>query len=873
LAGSDLFERLDQALSEALECSPVEREMLLQKLARDDPEVAVELRLLLQQAERSELFLTLPAAAARDQLLAQALHLDEFFTHSGGDRSGHSLGRFRLERKLASSLRSEVYLAHREDPEWQQQVVVKILIRGIAADDVLRRFLAERQILSVLHHPQIATLLDGGMTDDGLPYFVMEYIEGLPVSDYCKNGELGLELRLDLCLQICQAVAFAHRHLVVHRDLKPSNILVTPEGRVKLLDFGIAKLLDPIVDPAIAPRTDELVRPMTPQYAAPEQQAGGPITTATDVYQLGLVFLEILAGVELSGGTAETRQVIESQPASLLAQRVGAGLPYSGRLLRGDLDWILLKALALRPGDRYGSASELQDDLERYLAHQPVRARRPSLPYLARKFIRRRPVLSASLGLVTLATTAFVILMVIFMQRIEAERTAALAAAERAEEVSQLLVSFIAAPDPYSGSGADARVSEVLQASEEEIFSTLSDRPQLQVELLSLLADVYQNLALHQRSVAVRQREIDLRSALQDSNNPEVLQSRRKMAESQQVLGEVDPALQEFLALREELALNQPADQPERARVDIAISAIHSYYGQAAVALPYIEEAVNRLEPLPEEAVLLAEALHQQALVLGALTRHDEAFALLQRAYRLRLEHQGAEHVSTLMERTQLAANFTNRGQYLDSIAIYQEVIPDLERRLGPLHPQVLTVLNNAAVSHDLAGKLQQSAELHRDVLQRRREKFGDQHGDVADSLQNLGSVLTRLGHLDEALVPLKEAARLFPGIYQPGSPRLAYPHISLAIVYAQTGPDELLEVHARTALSLLEGNVPDNHPALLRGQCLLGDALLRQGDRAEGMRLLQESISGLQSQTSISPLHLEACQQVLAAATASNES
>jgi tetratricopeptide (TPR) repeat protein len=256
-------------------------------------------------------------------------------------------------------------------------------------------------------------------------------------------------------------------------------------------------------------------------------------------------------------------------------------------------------------------------------------------------------------------------------------------------------------------------------------------------------------------------------------------------------------------------------------------------------------------------------------MALGALTRHEEAYLLLQRAYELRVARQGQQHVSTLLERTQLAASLTNRGLYGDSLAIYAEVLPQLEQRLGRLHPQVLTVLNNAAVSNDLAGQLERSAELHRESLARRREIFGDEHGDVADSLQNLGSVLTRLGLYDEALPTLLEAARLFPGIYQAGNPRLAFPHISLAIVYALLDETRPLETHARQALELLEGAVPEQHPALLRARCLLGDALIRRGEPGTGRPLLENSIAGLEAQTGISPVHLQACREALARAEA----
>ncbi|HET6564204.1 MAG TPA: serine/threonine-protein kinase, partial [Xanthomonadales bacterium] len=656
MTGHNWFEQLDQALAEALELPDASRREYLEDCARRNPAQAQELAGLLQQAELSQRFLTFSAANVRDQLLTRALDLRSQDSSAAMDRTGQKLGNFRLDRELARSLRSAVFLASRDDPEWQQQVVVKVLTRGVSSDDVLRRFLAERQILSVLHHPHIATLLDGGMTEDGLPYFVMEYIEGKPVTDYCSEQQCGLAERLELCRQICLAVAFAHRHLVVHRDLKPSNILVTPEGKVKLLDFGIAKLLEPIIDPGIdpafAPRTEEHARLMTPRYASPEQRAGGAISTATDVYQLGLVFTELLAGT-LPRSAAGNPDVAGEQRASVLAAQAGTGLPYSGSSLRGDLDWILLKALEQSPEDRYGSAAELLEDLERFQAHLPVSARRATLPYVLGKFASRRPVLAATIGLAMLGSMVFVLMLTVFMQRLESERSAAIAAAERAEEVKRLLVGFIAAPDPLSGSGADIRVSEVLQASEQEITRALAGRPELQVELISLLADVYQNLALHPESAAARLQELEWRERSGDSSSLDVLQARRKLVQSRQAMGEVEQALEEFMVLAETLSTSYPDATDERALVDTAIGAIHAYYGRADEALPFLDEAITRLEEPGSDPVLMADALHHRAMALGALNRHEEAYSLLQEAYELRVEFQGAQHVSTLMELTQ----------------------------------------------------------------------------------------------------------------------------------------------------------------------------------------------------------------------------
>lgn len=868
----EFFDRLDRLLDEALTLDRPDRGELLRELTRTDPDLAGELGALLRYDERQDRFLERrQAQASRDRLLARAL-AERKQTEAPVDFPEARFGAYRVEREIARGLHSVVYRGRREDEDWTQEVAIKVLTRGFDADDVMRRFLAERQILSVLRHPRIATLLDGGIASDGAPYFVMEYIDGIPITDYCRERRLSLLERVRLCRDVCSAVAYAHRHLVVHRDIKPSNILVTGDGRVKLLDFGIAKLLAgceaAVLDPARAAQTVDVVRPMTPRYASPEQLGDGAISSATDVYQLGLLFTEMLAGVD---DAREALTASAEQGPSVMPSRTGGTgsetLPYARRDLSGDLDWILLKALETSPDARYASAAELAQDIDSYLESRPVRARRATAPYVLRKFVQRRPLLSGALAVLLIGALGFIGVLSHFNRQLETERAAAVEAATLAAEVKDVLVGFIRSPDPYEGDGADTRISDVLVRSEQRVENDLDDRPQLQAELYGALGDVYQGLAMHERAVAMRDRELRLRTTLNEAERLALWQLRRKRAESLMALGDTGAAIETLEKLQGVLTENAPDAWAERAKVEMQIGSYHVIYGQATDGLPHLEAAVAMAEKPTVDRSLEADTLHALAVGLDYLGRYEEAWRLLSRADELRIAALGPEHIQTLLGRARMAANLSNQTRYDESIAMYKDLIPVMEQRLGPLHEEVMVVMNNLAYSHDLAGNLPEAAAIHLEVLDRRREKFGNVHRAVADSLQNVGSVLKRIDRHEEAIAALNEAAEIYLQVNEPGQQRNAYPHVSLAIIYADIGPLDRQEYHARRAISLLEGSANRAHPALLRSQCLLGDALARQGSAERGVALLQAGVRGLEAQSDLYVTHLEACRRALASA------
>ena len=355
---------------------------------------------------------------------------------------GLRVGAFRLVERVAHGGMGDVYRAERAEGEFTQHVAVKFIAARLQGADTVRRFRAERQILASLQHPNIVTLVDGGVTVDGQPYIVMEYVDGLPLTEYCLRQATTLDGRLRLFQQVCGAVSFAHRHLIVHRDLKPANVLVTADGVVKVLDFGVAKLLTSQDVPS--PATVSLLRPLTPNYASPEQIRGLPVTTSADVYALGVMLYELIAGrrpYETAGRTLdEIVTIVLNQSAARPSAARGVGLPYDPKRLRGDVDAIVLKAIAKDAGMRYGSVEEMSDDVGRFLAARPVVACPPSLAYVARKAIVRHRAAFA------VAAVLFVLLLAATIGALWQARVAAgerERAVRRYNDVRQLAGSLI----------------------------------------------------------------------------------------------------------------------------------------------------------------------------------------------------------------------------------------------------------------------------------------------------------------------------------------------------------------------------------------------------------------------------------------------
>lgn len=423
-------------------------------------------------------------------------------------RIGTRIGRYRIGARIGSGGMGVVYRAEPDEGVARLPVALKLIKRGMDSDEIVRRFIRERAILARLEHPNITRLLDGGLTDDARPWFALELVDGEPLLGYCDRLQLSIEARIDLFLQVCDAVEYAHRNLVIHRDLKPGNVLVTRDGLVKLLDFGIAKLIE-ADDPRIT-QTRALV--MTPEYAAPEQSAGGPITTQTDVYQLGLMLAELLSGHRLPARRTDAAGATPSRLNAAFSGRSAAGDPHLlavaanrgssvrglARTLRGDLDRIVLRATSVEPQRRYLSASAIGEDLKRYRQGRPVLASGDSLSYLTRMFLRRHRVAVA-------AGLAVVLALALGMASTLRETERLRIALGQSALMQGLLTEVFLGADPYAAKADDTRASDLLSAAGHKLRSDAGLPPALTAALWYELGQAYVSLDDADHAIAAMQ--------------------------------------------------------------------------------------------------------------------------------------------------------------------------------------------------------------------------------------------------------------------------------------------------------------------------------------------------------------------------------
>ncbi|NNM33388.1 MAG: protein kinase, partial [Gemmatimonadetes bacterium] len=528
----DRWEEVDGLLERALALDESQRAAFLDTECKDDPTLREQLESLLAAADDG----------LGDRLSGRLLRAALDGASPGGpalpppasDLLGVSVGPYRLERVVGVGGMGAVYLAERADGAFEREVAVKVLhgTQG-AMVDLTERFKVERQILASLVHPGIAQLLDGGVMEDGRPYLVMEYVDGAPIDVYCSDGRLDLDARVRLIVAVAKAVEFAHRHMVVHRDLKPNNVLVATDGRVKLLDFGIAKLLDPADEMPSGQITQAGFRFATPGYAAPEQLLGERVSTQTDVYSLSAVLYELLCG-EVPYARRPSDSVLErvvegfepTAPSAVVASKAHQGVddPPAGadrsieKRLAGDLDAILLRGLRARPEERYESVAAFREDLERYLSGRPVRAREGALLYRARKFARRNllSVIAAG-GMFFLITGSAVGLALqrsaVVAERNRAEQAALLAEqeAETAERVTDFLVELFQGSDPLALQGDTVTVRGLLDRGAARVSEELAGQPAVQARLLGVLGQVYVTLGSYEEGIRLLKQAVATR--------------------------------------------------------------------------------------------------------------------------------------------------------------------------------------------------------------------------------------------------------------------------------------------------------------------------------------------------------------------------
>lgn len=777
-----ISERAAEIFLEARTLDPETRAEFINNACSGDNALLVAVNALLAASNESEAYFEQLAGNVGLQTLAD----DE--TVLPGNKI---IGSWRLIRQIGRGGMGAVYLAERADEQFEQRAALKILPTGLDTDQARARFLIERQILARLTHDNIARLLDGGVTDDGVPYFVMDYVEGMQIDAYCDEGRLGVREKLGLVLDVARAVQYAHRNLIVHRDLKPSNVLVDASGRVQLLDFGIAKIL--LGDSENLQLTQEARRPATPAFASPEMLRGEPVDATTDVYSIGALTYVLLTGkLPLDYSSLSVAEMYEHA-----ATAVPVAVSRYDPRLEGDIDAIVAKALAKLPGERYESVESLANDIRNHLNGLPVMAKPPAALYRARKFLGRHRMGAAFAAFagIALASIAALALRSALVsdrqaQQIKLER-------DRAEQTKEFLVSIFDSADPNVSPG-EQTAREILEAGRARIEKELAAQPAVQADLLSAMGSVYQSWRLAPEGREVMSQELELRERVNGRNSREYSEVLTKLAIITDIEGDYDRSLDYAQqALQISTALNDAAGQ----------------------ALGH--ERVGRILHLQGD--LDSAGTHfQQALELFI---HDKGAGSLEVAY-IR------EHLANLLIHQQRFE--ASLIEFEKSLDVRQRHITGDSSEISPIHlgrGTALTSLNRLDEAYDAY----QTGYAMNDRL------YGPANSYNLYFANGLGKVAEARGDLATAAARYDEARGLIVR-HTPDSPNLAFAIANVAKVHALQGHHELALPYYETAAAILEDKLPA-HWALGDVKWRWGQCLTETGNYAQAEPLILAGI------------------------------
>ncbi|MGF1671770.1 MAG: tetratricopeptide repeat protein [Balneolaceae bacterium] len=767
---SQRYEELHTLFHKALTLPDALRRTFLETACEGDDQLLEDVLSLLEADEES-------ASILNRELSQMALGLFE-----GSQLHPDTIGSYRILKVLGKGGMGIVYLAkHRE---LDRKVALKVLRDAQLSPARRKRFEMEKKLLAQLDHHNIARLYVADALPDGTPYFIMEYVDGMPLTEYCNENNLDLKQRIQLFLSVCEVVNYAHRQAVIHRDLKPSNILVTADGTVKLLDFGIARQIDVLEENPL--QTETIFQMMTPAYAAPEQLKGESAGVHTDVYSLGVLFFELLCGElpfdsrNLTPGQFE-QLVLHQDPEKVSVKYFGLS-PEMKRFANvsksswSELDIICLKAMHRDVQRRYLTVESLIRDIRHFLNNEPLEARPDSFVYRLNKFVKRNREMVTGLSLIFLLIIGMV---TYYTSQLAKERAFAQSEAEKANMVSEYLVGLFESGDPFTAGADNVDIYDLLKRGADRA-EELSDKPEVQAQMFNVLGRVYINLSDFNMAGSLLNRSLKIRREIDE-----------KSIETAESLGN--------------------------------LGLLHRYNGQLDSAEVFFREALEiRVQYLPDDHPDIATTLDNLGVVLTNQGKYEEGETIYREALDIRRRIYREPDVLLAHSLNNLAVNLANQGNYSEAEQLLHESIQVASEVLGPDHVSIASDLSNLGVLLDITGKYEAADSVLTEALRIKQLNLGDYHFETSLSMMQLGGVLQRAGKLDRAESVLSRALEINEQILDPNHRYIAVTHTNLAGIYQQRGDYDRAGVNYEKAVEILHASYGDQHEFTATTQCHL---------------------------------------------------
>jgi tetratricopeptide (TPR) repeat protein len=859
----DEWERVTELFEAALERHPGTRSEFVAGASAGNALIETEVkRLLAAEEHRSSGFLK--SSAWRHMPVAQdSSALIPQLTPGAPETAGTLIGRYQLLKKIGEGGMGEVWLAEQKEPV-RRRVALKLVKAGMNTREVMARFDSERQALALMDHPAIAKVLDAGSTSRGTPYFVMEYVEGVPITTYCDEHRLGTGERLVLFIHVCEGVQHAHQKAIIHRDLKPSNILVTEvdgHSAPKIIDFGVAKALGQrLTEQTLYTRAGMLLG--TLPYMSPEQalSSGEDIDTRTDVYSLGVILYELLAGappIELRriAWDESLRRLREEEPlkpstkvrtqdlatSADVARNRGTELPTLARQLRGDLDLIALKALEKDRSRRYGSPSDFASDIGRTLRHEPVLAVPPSIAYRARKFARRYRA-----ALVTVAAFALVLIAaaaISVWQSVRATRQRDRADAETAvaEAISNFLRNDVLAQasaatqsGPTAKPDPDLKVRTALDRAAARIKGKFAGQPEVEAAIRETIGQTYIDLGLYDEARKQLEHARDLHVRALGAKNPKTIKTESTLGHTAELQGkylDAEALLSQALAIQSQVLGPQHPDTLMSMSRLASVYTDQSKYPQAEALDSQVSEIRSRV--LGPEHPDTLNSMNNLAVDYSKGGKHPQAERIYSQILEIERRVLGPEHPDTLASMSNLAADYDDAGKYPQAEALNSKLLEIQRRVLGPEHPDTLVSMGNLAADYSDAGKYPEAEALGSELLGIQRRVLGPEHPDTLVSMSNLAEAYNNEGKYTQAEALARQTVEISRRVLGPGHFVTLVNMENLANSYGAQGEYAQAEVLYNQALAIARKELGPENPVTLSALSGLAFMYRRKGNLA----------------------------------------